>query len=178
MKLYFCLLVTLVFQACTKDVQSPSTIDVVHLAGIVANPSGKTVASYWKDGVYARLTKTDSASEVDCMAVSGSNVWIGGWDWSLLPNTAVVWKNGEQVSFNCPGEIYATAAQGSDLYETHFDNTNRCWVYSKNGVATAIADTALSIQPTGIALQGNDVFISGGSLVSSGTHSVQHAEYW
>jgi len=177
------MLISLIAYSCIQETQSPTSNSNVYLAGAIENSNRITIASYWKNGDYFPLTDGSEASEVNCMAVTSSDVWIGGWDWTLLPTTGVVWRNGKELLSSTFGEVLAIAAQGTDFYSTYIDVTNGKWVYTKNGIANAITDTALNIGPTGMFIQGNDVYISGSSSYDPAPtelnkHLEQHAEYW
>jgi hypothetical protein len=150
----------------------------VYVAGYVYN-NGRTVAALWKNGVATNLTDGTHNAEAKSVYVSGSDVYVAGFDG--LPvyggpagqKTATLWKNGAATSLT--GGTFATDASsvfvsGKDVYvagyETREDMTQstrgiyiaKVW---KNGAATNLTgDTAFAFAES-VFVSGADVYAAG-----------------
>lgn len=155
---------------------NPEHNNTVHLAGVIDNGTDGGLASYWKDGVYAKLTDDQVASQPNSLSVDESSVLIGGWKQGS-PTRAVIWNNGaESIIENSFGSGAIAITQGSKLYATWYDLTLR-WVFLKNGATLPMVDTALNFQPKALALLDDDLYISGNSLEPTQDGN-QHAQTW
>ncbi|HTF22038.1 MAG TPA: hypothetical protein VK658_28350 [Chryseolinea sp.] len=177
MKYCFLVVIALCFSGCSNDVE-PAFDDTVHLAGYVGQADLNMVASYWKDGIYTKLPKDSLSSGVNSLYVDGSSVLIGGWKFGLgSPSQTLYWRDGTETAITgSPGSTTLVASRNNNLFgvwrgvdfATH-------WVFHKDGTSQPIVDTALNIGPTGLALLGNDMYISGSSI---GVDQNQHAQCW
>lgn len=179
--------ISLCLFGCSKD--DPNPIDsTVHLAGFVgayAGIPGATypVASYWKDGAYTDLTHDSIYSQVNSLYVDGGSVLIGGNRRVVnSPSAAVFWQDGkETVIEGAFGEPNLITSRNNNLFGVWHDLSIGA-VFSKNGIAQPFIDTAQNIGPTGLALLGDDMYISGCSTyhdwTSADSKTYQHAQCW
>lgn len=95
------------------------------------------------------------------------DVYIGGSDGNYL---AAIWKNGEKISLHNSTATYSTvnaiAVNGSDVYAAgsyQIGSTPSISIacYWKNGVLHSIGNPSISSYATGIAIDGNDVYVTG-----------------
>lgn len=190
-----CILIAITFclYACRKEQVDPVD-NTVHLAGFLAMPTGSSgatsaVASYWKNGDCTVLTNelipnTESTARVTSLYVDGSSVFMGGWKWveNSMPR-AVYWQDGKETvidgAFGTPTLI---ALRNNNLFGVWTEGPTG-WVFNKNGTSQPIIDTASSIGPTGLAILGGDMYISGASYYHdwtspNSTIDAQHAQCW
>jgi hypothetical protein len=177
--------ITLCLFACGQEEVDPVD-NTVHLAGFTANSSGiggdTGPACYWKDGVYASLTDDSVFSRVNSLYVDGTSVLMGGWRWvanSIPPG--VLWQNGEETPVNGAfGTTTLIASRDNKLFGVWAEGFEG-WMFHKNGISQPIIDTASNISPSGIAVLGDDLYVSGSSSYHDGrpeSRSEQHAQCW
>src|SRR5690606_10116964 len=138
----------------------------VYVAGITTNASGKKVATLWKNTVPAKLSDGTNNADASSVVVSGNDVYVAGTDVVNGKATPVYWKNGTRVelpfeSGGFGGAAKALSVQGSDIYVagTEMPQKAKFW---RNGISTVLpADGANTYLVQGIALSGNDVYVSG-----------------
>lgn len=153
----------------------------MYAAGEVSNGASFRAAS-WKNGVETPLGPSDQVSEASSIAVSGSDVFVGGaiYDSTFKPQ-AVLWKNGVAQALTAPpmyGFVNAVAVSGSDVYAVGStnDGVNTRATLWTNGVASTLPSKGL-LSPNGsvlfynsgasaLVLQGTDVFIVGADYVN------------
>ncbi len=140
--------------------------------------SSTNVPGYWKDGVWQGLTGpsgTDSG-EVTCLAVSGSDVYAGGWcevyagsgngnhvagywldgTWTTLsPSTSTDWWN-----------IVSLVVSGGNVYAAGNDQGNdtpECPGFWRNGAWTALEPLsfAYNCAATSLAVSSGVVYVGG-----------------
>jgi hypothetical protein len=165
----------------------------VFFAGVDINPGVSFSPVYWKNGTEYKLpTLVKSASaNVTGLAISGTDVYCAGTDGPPNSYTPVYWKNGVENTLPTIGGhggwVSAMAISGSDIYFVGVDF--KTGVYWKNGVETKLPysnSINLYSQPTGIAVNGTDVYISGYEFTNitvpnlGGTVETTNytAEYW
>jgi hypothetical protein len=154
----------------------------VYIAGYVLSPKGHYVASLWKNGVLTNLDNSGLTSEANAIAINGSDVYVAG----VSGANAVYWKNGVATKLkyddthddatSVGAGASAIAIDGADVYiagGTYNNNGSPIAIYWKNGVGTRVPNSTqvsqtandLSIsQARGIAINGNDVYVSGFNL--------------
>ncbi len=95
------------------------------------------------------------------------DVYVGGANDSYL---ATIWKNGEKIALSSGSATYsvvnAIAVQGGDVYaagsyQVGSAPSKGIACYWKNGELRSIGDENVHSRATGIALNGNDIYISG-----------------
>jgi hypothetical protein len=138
--------------------------DDIYVAGHNYIPvSGKHYAMLWKNGAANATYLTDGTNQAEAftVVVSGSDIFVGGYD----GNQARVWKNGVPMELaNSENfRIRGIAISGSDVYAVGECNCFSDIVirYWKNGVATTITDGTYDAYGYSIAVSGNDVYVAG-----------------
>jgi len=210
------------FVSCTKDSQSNQSWNSsdVYIVG-QQNINFPTKATYWKNG--SPVVLTDSNLVPQSIAVSGSDIYIGGWDRGaisvyyknnirnvlsgmIFPNAILgltvsdgnvyltgvsdssanvaYWKNGIPVTINwhlgtinkaySSGTAIASAiaVSGTDVYAIgqiddtilNFGSVVPVATYWKNGEINLLGTSAVYALPTGIAVSGSNVYISGNKM--------------
>jgi hypothetical protein len=178
-----CVLIVIAFClfGCNEDDSTPTLNNTVHLAGFLGNLDGQAVAGYWKDGDYSSLTIDSTNSNVHSLYVDRSSVLVGGWKRGS-PSSAVIWHDGMETLIDGSfGGTTLVASQDNNLFAV-WNDISEGPVFSKNGNVQPIIDTALNIGPTGLALLGSDMYISGCSSyhdwTSPNAKTYQHAQCW
>jgi len=85
----------------------------VYVAGSesTANPTvGKSVAKYWKNGIAMNLSNGSTSAHASCIAVSGNDIYVAGYESNASNDIATYWKNGIPVFLT---EGSKTAGAGS-----------------------------------------------------------------
>lgn len=121
--------------------------DCVYIAGFTTDASGRQFAAYWKSGKLTKLTSGNGRDEARTIAISGSDVHVGGFKMQGTNREASYWKNGQEIPLNLTSnygrkasEVYAIKVIGSDVYlfvtqpnrQTTSDPNN--YYYYKNGI--------------------------------------------
>lgn len=121
-------------------------------------------AMYWKNGVRHNLTTENDRAEANAIALSGSDVYIAGFELGSNENFAVYWKNGvKNLLPNAPVPSNATWAPSANAIAVaggiiHIaGESNDSATYWKNGVRTALWEGSADA----IAVSGSDVYIGG-----------------
>ena len=147
----------------------------VYIVGnVVAVPGAEWQATLWKDGVIAftgqGVPPGYSYSSAYAVAVNGSDIYLAG---DLNENSVpVYWKNGVmiQIGQGPATTINAIAVNGQDVYLSGFETaqnadnqftvTPMLW---KNGTATQLSTPLANMEAgSGIAVNGSDVYVTGG----------------
>jgi hypothetical protein len=153
------------YENSVNPIDPPGT---VYVAGYIDN--GATV---WRNGVAISLPGTGAyASSV---FVSGSNIYVAGYEWNGKGQTATVWKNGVATSLTdgtlTDGTYSAMAnsvfVSGSDVYVAGYDvlyesnGTGQIAKIWKNGVATSLTDGTYYSIASSVFVSGSDVYVAG-----------------
>ena len=149
----------------SSDTVAAKNVDV-YLIGEVIYPLG---AAYWKNGKITKLTSDEQKSTVSAITIKDTDVYITGTIINNGVRVAVYWKNGiiNQLAENGSSTTSITV-NGSDVYVIGYltDVQNKsnavCW---KNGVASVLPGGTSTAIPSGIAVSGNDVYISGSTTI-------------
>lgn len=125
-----------------------------------------TKALYWVNGMPIFLTDYGTGSVASCIASSGNDIYVGGWEGYGQYQVAEIWKNGVAAALTSQSqtaEVNALAISGNDVYAAGFVNTggNNMAAYWKNGVLTTLTDGTVSGCATSIAISGSNVYIAG-----------------
>ncbi len=141
----------------------------VYVAGSIGND-----AVLWKNGVANYLTNGSSRSDARSVFVSGTDVYVAGYERSTWGDIAKVWKNG--VATNLGGGLYPNGAaydaygnsvfvSGTDVYVAGYA-ADKAIVW-KNGIATYLEGSAsLSAQAKSVFVSGTDVYVTGTAAVA------------
>ena len=141
----------------------------VYLVGGTMGPNADAV--YWLNGQRTVLPKTGQRASANAIAVSGSNVYIAGWDGAGIWNNddsadAVYWLNGRRTTLPRTGSIataIAIAVSGSNVYIAGRDGNDA--VYWLNGQRFVLpnygTNNFISPVPRAIAVSGSNVYIAG-----------------
>jgi hypothetical protein len=136
----------------------------IYVAGHNYQPGlSKHYAMLWKNGAADATYLTDGTNQAEAFTVviSGSDIFVGGYD----GDQARVWKNGTPMALaNSENfRIRGIAISGSDVYAVGECNCFSSIVirYWKNGVATTLTDGAYEAYGYGIAVSGSDVYVAG-----------------
>jgi len=151
--------------------------DMYIVGGAFNSSMGAFQAMYWKNGV---ATVLSGGSIANAIAISGTDVYIAGVSGTGNDIKATYWKNG--VATLLPGGLQANAiaVHGADVY-VGGNMTNGAAGYWKNGVATQLTNSAVqnaaAYDVSGIALNGNDVYVSGSTFFISPADSLYANSY-
>jgi hypothetical protein len=144
----------------------------VYVAGVQEQPAGIPNPVYWKNGVLHRLqTNMSGGAIANSLALSGSDLYIGGWASNGQHNVALYWKNGNPVILSDGSSnagVMSIAIYNGDVYACGFvsiGNTSAA-VYWKNGQITALDGTTAN----GITLVNGNVYLAG--------QNIADARYW
>lgn len=156
---------------------------IVYVCGFESNATTsptKRLACYWKDGEQYFLPEVDNQQNPSCIAVQGTDVYIGGSEDSrdyagpfpYIHDQPLYWKNGTAI--NLPKkELHAAypmdiAVSGNDVYiaghgkiYSQTDRAKEFAVYWKNNEITVLTDGNTDARAYGIFLDGQDVYVCG-----------------
>ncbi|MEO6720209.1 MAG: carboxypeptidase regulatory-like domain-containing protein [Ferruginibacter sp.] len=136
----------------------------VYVAGSIGN-----TAVVWKNGVATNLTNGTYPAAAKSVFVSGTDVYVAGYEHSSWGDIAKVWKNG--VATNLGGGLYPNGSSydahansvfvsGTDVYVAGFAADGATiW---KNGVATKLAggSTQNYAEAFSVFVSGTDVYVA------------------
>jgi hypothetical protein len=147
----------------------------VYVAGFYSNDGGvNIIAALWIDAgagfveTDLQYATTPAQAEANCVYVSGSTFYVGGFD-NLL---GAIWTNIGEVTLtgNSYPTVYSIYASAGDVYAAgfDFDSTISFGVATvwKNGVK--LPD--LPVPVSGTTAQANSIFVSSGSVYVAGTY--------
>jgi hypothetical protein len=138
--------------------------ETVYVCGYTRDASGYIYATIWKNGSPTVLNGDASTAIATCMAISGNDIYAGGYKMISGQIIATVWKNGvvtELAGKDQPGMVSNIAISGNDIYVVGVVGTTNNYVITswKNGTATNITTTPGSSSATGIVVSGGSVYI-------------------
>jgi hypothetical protein len=153
---------------------------VFHAGDIYIGSTNNSLANYWINGVkhvMPTISPLMSGSYVNNMIISGSDVFLAGYDYQYT-NEPTFWKNGVETILpladtlkNDPayplalGEVTRICVSGPDVYCAGWDGWTLA--YWKNGSEHTLPVFSPQTTPvstaeiTGIALSGSDLYITG-----------------
>jgi Carboxypeptidase regulatory-like domain len=137
----------------------------VYVAGSLGN-----AAVLWKNGLATYLTNGSSPAAANSVFISGTDVYVAGYEHSTWGDIAKVWKNG--VATNLGGGLYPNGSSydahansvfvsGTDVYVAgQAFNAAIIW---KNGVVTTLAGGTLQnyAQAFSVFVSGTDAYVAG-----------------
>lgn len=134
----------------------------VYVAGVGYNGTG-LVATYWKNGVPAKLGDGTTDSHAYGIVVSGGDVYVVGTE----GNEVKYWKNGIDVVL--PGGHYANsiAVSGNDVYVSGgaeiygIMESHSVAVYWKNANMVRLSNDSDISNASAIAVLDNNVYVAG-----------------
>jgi hypothetical protein len=155
----------------------------VYIAGTYTSANGKKVAAYWKNNRITRLTDSTTDCVANSIFVSGTDVYVAG----SLNGIAAYWKNGvptQLLDYAQESVASQIVVQGTNVYlvgnlTNPFGLVFATFWHDDQFHTLPPTDVAGSVA-TGIALNGNDIYIAGGSydMFVYGTNNVLSATYW
>jgi hypothetical protein len=158
----------------------PVPVIDVYVAGLEENATGDWVACYWKNGVKIALTGHGTA-RANAIAVSGSDVYVAGYEKNAGKEVACYWKNGVKTALTS-GATDATAesivVSGSDVYVAGYEQNaagKGIACYWKNGVKTTLTSGAADAWAHSVVVSGSDVYVA---VFENNPAHWQVAYYW
>jgi hypothetical protein len=145
---------------------SSSTPDV-YVAGVVYSGSGGNgVATVWKNGVATSLTNGANEAEAYAVYVSGTDVYVGGYESNAGIYEPKIWKNGvpSTLTHGCGGDVSGIFVSGADVYavgEGNFCSPNAVATVWKNNVATSLTNGVNDAISSSVFVLGTDVYVAG-----------------
>jgi len=186
MKHFIPFAVALMIAGCTSMDPSPQQTSTIHMTGFIVTSDGSPVASYWKDGAYNSIVKDSVYSNVKVLFVDDSGPMISGYDMAPSSQSEVfLWRNGTRsVMEDAWGDGAFLVSDNTNLFTVWQSKASTKWMTGKNGDAQPLIDTASQYWPTALAIDGNEMYISGvaqGSEFTPDTvvyYSDQSAQCW
>jgi hypothetical protein len=134
---------------------------------------------YGKNASVSDLTNGTNYIQANSIAISGTDVYVGGNEYSNNHFKALYWKNGNVYYLTDTGKtsfISSMAVSGSDIYFSGYENNGNHTVatYWKNGQRVNLTSGATDAQVNAIAVWGNNVYAAGWE--KNGSFEV--AKYW
>ena len=109
----------------------------VYIAGKQDPITGNAKATVWKNGVPTFLTSGVYTAMATCIAISGNDIYVGGYEHNGVQYEGKIWKNGIPTSLTSPtadGRIESICVSGNDVYAVGTENgIAKRW---KNGTPT------------------------------------------
>jgi hypothetical protein len=157
----------------------------IYVSGRIGN-----YAVYWKNGLVVYLTDGTISETAAGIIISGNDIYITGITETVAAGDLSVeyWRNGvftkltpiNSGSSKASGDYYL-AISNNDVYVatsmTDFSTASPYFsyiIYWKNGQQVTVNNKGKSAIVTGIAVLGNDVYLSGYEIVNS----LYYAKYW
>jgi hypothetical protein len=155
---------------------SSSSQTDVYVAGIVYDPAGRSIGTYWKNGVATSVGDNVYGSYATGIVVSGSDVYVAGAvGGSNLQghDIATYWKNGNPYPLTDgtqEGYSNALAVSGNDVYVAGgyfggWDSSGNQLPgfagYWKNSSPVDFSNGSWGIEIRSIFVSGSDVYVAG-----------------
>lgn len=137
----------------------------IYVVGSEASPIGNynSFAKLWKNGTSISLTEGTREANAFSVAISGTDVYVVGYESNGTRHVAKIWKNGIATSLSdgsSEAEARAIVIDSGVVYVAGMDaGKATLW---KNGVATSITDGKHLASCTSLAVSGGDVYVGGG----------------
>jgi hypothetical protein len=159
----------------------------IYIAGSY-NPTGSNYACYWKNGIFTGDYSAPGDGELLGIAVSGSDVVVGGYFFVDPVHYPFIWINSTPLQYMVDdGIVSGVAISGSTMYASGYkvvSGVRHPCYWSGPLSATGIGDlTRVDLseigtsggEATGVTASGSDVYVSG--YINSGT-GFTFACYW
>lgn len=153
---------TVILLSCSKESASP-------VQDIYAYGSLNNIAMVWKNGKESPITDGTKTSFAAGGTISGSDIYIAGYEIVNGIKTAKYWKNGVETVLSNGAqneEAVAITVVAGDVYVAGVEkggNFGGNWVgkYWKNGASTILSNNSVFTFVTGIAVISNNVYVTG-----------------
>lgn len=162
---------SLILFSCSKEDNGVAVLEPnIYISGYITSPTtGKTVPTYWKNGIATALTDGTKEASSDGIVVVNNDVYIVGSEENAYGIfNAKYWKNGvpTTVAANLNVNTFSNAIYviNNDVYVAGLEITtsnNSSAKYWKNGVAVTLSNGITQDEATGIYVQNNDVYVCG-----------------
>lgn len=163
--------------SCSKsadDQPQPSgpqagSVKDVYIAGYAVNSSsGKTMATYWKNGVAINLTDGTNTAELSDIEVIDNDVYACGYESNGTIDIPKYWKNGTAIALGTlNGKAKCMTSSGDDIFIG--GKKGNYAVYWVSGVTEpVILGTSSDCFVTDIKVIGNDIYCGGGKSDRAG----------
>lgn len=140
-----------------------------------------SVIKYWKNGTPVSLSDRNTNGCVTDIAISGSDVYVVGWEYIGNGRVTKYWKNGTPFILPNSGSIEnGIAISGSDVYVAGSGSHGYGIVaakYWKNGIPVILPANSREPHGTDIAILDNDIYVAGFDYDYGGTNK-SVAKYW
>lgn len=151
----------------------------IYLAGWRAAYPDFEFATSGKNGVISDLTNGANYIQANSVAVSGTDVYIGGNQNGMNHVIGLYWKNGDLhyiTDTTKNSHISSAAASGNDIYFAGYESngTHNIATYWKNGQSVKLTSGTTDAQVNSIAVWGGNVYAAGWEK----NNAVEVAKYW
>ena len=125
------------------------------------------VAKYWKNGVPVILSDSTKINSASSIAISGSDVYVAGFEFVWPLTNAKYWKNGQPVVLSTRQSVtYSIAVSGNDVYVAGEEDSKP--TYWKNGIPVKLSDETGDAKSIAVSGSGN-VYVAGVGYTATGT---------
>ncbi|WP_190810903.1 hypothetical protein [Flagellimonas sp. S3867] len=166
----------------------PDTEDIdVFVVGSNGNEDNGSVplqALLWVNGELIELTDGQTDAEALSVYVSGTDVYVAGYEYENGVSIAKYWKNGVGVPITDGSRdaiAYDILVNGDDVYiageeDSEIAGGKSVAKYWENGTSTSLTDGSKFATALSLTLSGNDLHVVG--YESTGPGGVNVAKYW
>lgn len=167
--LYFFIVVLLVITSCSKDEGSGNEVATSNVTAIILNPTAITMATGEYQSISVTTTPTGLENEVSWSSSNKSVATVNdGVVTAVGGGTAVITAYCGNVSTACTITVNFAVYAAGDLYSS----TNVCngmvWKDGKS-LYPINSSSSMPLSLSGIAMGGNDVYVSGSIISTSGS---------
>lgn len=157
-----------------NEISFTSATPDVYTVGFESNANSITVAKVWKNGLETALTAGVISAQgyARSVYVSGTDVYVAGYEFNGVRYTAKLWKNGTSTSLtdgNYDAQAQAIKVSGIDVYVAGYEknlagkSVAKIW---KNGISTSLTDGTNDAQLFGIFISQADIYAVGVETIS------------
>lgn len=126
------------------------------------------LAAYWKNGQPVTLKSISSNSAAKSIAVSGTDVYVAGWDGDAFrygENIAKYWKNGKEVLLTgaTGASANSIAVVNGDVYVAgwEYKGVRTVAKYWKNGQSVSLTNGQTDAEASAIVVVNGNVYVAG-----------------
>lgn len=138
------------------------------------NTSSKYMVKLWKNGIVTNITDATYNATPTSIFVSGSDVYITGWENTATRPIAKLWKNGVAINLtngDRNAEARSVYVSGSDVYVAGAEEDGNGKMVAKlwkNGVPTIVSTSGVfTAIANSVFVSGSDVYVAVVEAVSS-----------